>query len=170
MRQNYWGVSEQKRRQSLQEEMENLGVDLKRLCIFCGKMKPLNSLIKAKKSKFGRARRCYECLRKIVARSINKYRKENVIKNRRYRKTEKYRKYYKAVSSTPRFKLLTSASSAVSRAIKKGILKRMPCEVCGLKKTEGHHKSYLKKDHLKVNWLCKIHHEEWHMKFKPIYL
>lgn len=44
----------------------------------------------------------------------------------------------------------------VKIAVRGGILKRMPCEVCGEIKTVGHHKDY--KNPLDVAWLCNSHH------------
>jgi hypothetical protein len=44
----------------------------------------------------------------------------------------------------------------VSRALKRGTLKRQPCETCGDPKSEGHHRDYRKP--LDVQWLCKRHH------------
>lgn len=54
----------------------------------------------------------------------------------------------------------TKARHAVYKAIKKGDLKREPCEVCGEEKTEAHHTDYSKP--LAVMWLCTPHHHEWH--------
>src|SRR5262245_21975335 len=54
----------------------------------------------------------------------------------------------------------TLAHRALSRAIKKGILKRLPCEVCGDRKTQGHHADYSKP--LDVIWLCASHHFQLH--------
>ena len=48
-------------------------------------------------------------------------------------------------------------------AIKIGQLKKLPCEVCGNKKVEGHHKDY--NEPLKINWVCIKHHrEKYHRK------
>ena len=91
------------------------------------------------------------------------------MKNLKYRKTEKYRINISKFESSRRRKKMNSAHQATFKAIRQGQIKRNPCEICGAEKAEGQHKSYLKKDRLKVNWLCKIHHEEWHMKNKPIY-
>lgn len=52
------------------------------------------------------------------------------------------------------------AKTAVRRALKKGTLARMPCEVCGEPRTEAHHDDYSKP--LEVRWLCKTHHEQVH--------
>lgn len=55
------------------------------------------------------------------------------------------------------------AMEAVAVAIKSNKLKRMPCEVCGNPKSEGHHHSYLPEHHLDVKWLCRKHHREEHV-------
>lgn len=45
-------------------------------------------------------------------------------------------------------------------AKKQGILKQMPCEICGNLKTDAHHDDYTKP--LEVKWLCRKHHAEHH--------
>lgn len=52
------------------------------------------------------------------------------------------------------------AREKVRYAIRKGTLKREPCEVCGVEESEGHHTDYSKP--LEVKWLCKKHHDEVH--------
>lgn len=50
---------------------------------------------------------------------------------------------------------------AVGAAVKSGDLIRMPCEICSTDKNiHAHHGNYLKP--LQVNWLCSLHHKEWH--------
>jgi hypothetical protein len=47
--------------------------------------------------------------------------------------------------------------------IKKGLLVRLPCEVCKTnEKVEAHHDDYTKP--LEVRWLCRKHHQEHHRK------
>jgi hypothetical protein len=41
-----------------------------------------------------------------------------------------------------------------------GRLKKLPCEVCGNPKSDGHHDDYAKP--LDVKWLCRKHHAERH--------
>lgn len=50
---------------------------------------------------------------------------------------------------------------ATSRAIKRGILTRQPCEECGLEKVDAHHEDYSKP--LEVRWLCRAHHAALHV-------
>lgn len=48
----------------------------------------------------------------------------------------------------------------VYSAIKKGLMKRLPCQVCGIK-AQAHHPDYLKP--LDILWLCKRHHHDVHL-------
>jgi|WetSurSiteA1Bulk_404760.scaffolds.fasta_scaffold143144_2 hypothetical protein len=56
-------------------------------------------------------------------------------------------------------------------AIKKGLLEKKPCEVCGIENDErrirrnviAHHENY--SDYLNVRWLCWRHHKAVHNLF-----
>lgn len=51
--------------------------------------------------------------------------------------------------------------SFYNKALRLGILKRKPCEVCGeTKRINGHHDDYTQP--LKVKWLCPEHHGKIH--------
>lgn len=52
------------------------------------------------------------------------------------------------------------AKAAVKRAVRKGILVRQPCWVCGDSKVHGHHPDYSAP--LDVVWLCRAHHQQLH--------
>lgn len=58
------------------------------------------------------------------------------------------------------------AREAVTRAIKHGLMKRMPCEVCGDPKSHAHHDDYAKP--LEVLWLCQTHHTQAHYGRVPL--
>lgn len=66
------------------------------------------------------------------------------------------------------------SSQAVERAVKKGRLVPLPCEVCGAwrfrsdgqRDIVAHHDDYNKP--LDVRWLCKVHHAEWHKTHNAI--
>ena len=53
------------------------------------------------------------------------------------------------------------ARSAVYLALKRRILTRKPCKVCGSLNVHAHHyKGYEKENWLEVEWLCAKHHRE----------
>lgn len=56
-----------------------------------------------------------------------------------------------------------SARVAVRAAVKCGLLKRLPCSVCGSPEVQGHHyKGYALENWFDVQWLCKTHHDQVH--------
>lgn len=57
-------------------------------------------------------------------------------------------------------KLRRDARALTNSALRRGILTRGPCEVCGTDMVEAHHDDYYKA--LDVKWLCKQHHDEHH--------
>jgi hypothetical protein len=52
---------------------------------------------------------------------------------------------------------------AVAKALRKGLLVKQPCEVCGNTRSQAHHDDYRKP--LNVRWLCSAHHGELHRKY-----
>ena len=55
------------------------------------------------------------------------------------------------------------ARNYLNRLIRKGLMKRSNCEVCGSDKNlEAHHDDYSRP--LDVVWLCRIHHDDYHHK------
>lgn len=54
------------------------------------------------------------------------------------------------------------ARHAVRAAIAAGTLIREPCEICGHRDSEAHHRSYHASRFFAVNWLCRIHHTAAH--------
>lgn len=55
------------------------------------------------------------------------------------------------------------AKNSVRKAIKKGLIIRKPCEVCGAHNSHAHHDDY---DYpLMVRFLCAVHHKQWHAKY-----
>jgi hypothetical protein len=58
------------------------------------------------------------------------------------------------------------AYSLVVSAIRKGVLKRLPCEVCNKPNGFAHHDDYNKP--LEVKWFCNFHHSEYHRKIKDL--
>jgi len=54
------------------------------------------------------------------------------------------------------------AHSALRSAVRKGLVAREPCEVCGAETVDGHHDDYSRPMH--VRWLCRLHHREVHKR------
>jgi len=67
----------------------------------------------------------------------------------------------RAIASLPKGK----AWIAVAKALRAGKLVRLPCEVCGTKRTDAHHDDYAAP--LDVRWLCRSHHRSHHHQFGP---
>ena len=59
------------------------------------------------------------------------------------------------------------AQEKLQRAVATGTVKKLPCVMCGSKKSVAHHEDYGKP--LEVVWLCRAHHREIHYGYrKPI--
>lgn len=51
-----------------------------------------------------------------------------------------------------------------TEALRKGILVKTPCEICGNPEVDGHHSDYTKPE--VVKWLCKKHHHQEHRRLR----
>ena len=49
-------------------------------------------------------------------------------------------------------------------AVKSGKIQRMPCQICGNEKAQGHHEDYSKP--FDVVWLCARHHADRHIHLR----
>ncbi|MEH7869692.1 hypothetical protein V7795_21430 [Rhizobium laguerreae] len=56
------------------------------------------------------------------------------------------------------------AHNALRSAIRRGLISRGCCEVCGAEDTDGHHDDYDRP--LDVAWLCRLHHRAEHRRKK----
>lgn len=56
-----------------------------------------------------------------------------------------------------------AARGKVDWALRRGLLQRQPCWVCG-EAAQAHHASYAPDMWLAVTWLCPTHHKEAHAK------
>lgn len=56
----------------------------------------------------------------------------------------------------PEQKIKSNARSYAKVYLKRGAIKKQPCEVCGAFDTQMHHTDYSKP--LQVSWLCRRHH------------
>ncbi len=76
---------------------------------------------------------------------------------RRARKTASILRYKRRLAETPKGRARLKAWRMVEKALERGQLVRLPCEVCGDKGAQAHHDDYAKP--LDVRWLCKRHHD-----------
>lgn len=131
-------------------------------CISCKEIFNIKQFYVHPRMADGRLNKCKECCKRDVKKNY-------------WRKIKQYREYERERSQRPerKAKLIEyqrkrrrkypekdRARAAVARAIERGNLIRMPCEICGEKKSEAHHDDYAK--HLDVRWLCLKHHREAH--------
>lgn len=56
------------------------------------------------------------------------------------------------------------AQAALASAIKRGLIERKPCEICGKAEVDGHHHDY--DQPLAVRWLCRRHHRQLHAELR----
>lgn len=71
-------------------------------------------------------------------------------------------KYARQARWRSRNPLKVWAHSALQSALRRGLIERKPCEVCGDPNSEGHHDDYQKP--MVVRWLCRRHHKAEHAK------
>lgn len=128
-------------------------------CFKCGQEKDITEFYKHPRMTDGHLGKCKDCTRKDV-------------KDNRLKRVDYYREYSKR-----KFRETTDFSSRraydrqwkrkhhylhnrVERAIKKGLLVKQPCELCGEPVVHAHHDDYSKP--LEVRWLCPVHHSALH--------
>ena len=131
-------------------------------CFKCHTEKPLEEFYKHPKMADGHVNKCKECNKNDVTANRNK----NIEKIRAYdRERGKIPERIKANTETTRAwreedKRRSRAHSAVSYAIRSGLLVRLPCIRCGEEKSLAHHEDYDKP--LDVMWLCQPCHKQRH--------
>lgn len=60
-----------------------------------------------------------------------------------------------------------NSTNIVRAAMRKGLLKRQPCEICGqMKAVHAHHEKY--SEPLTIRWLCPSHHLRLHSIFRRL--
>lgn len=140
-------------------------------CYMCKKKRSLRMFYSSKHTTTGLRSECKNCSKDYNQRPEVK--KSKALQSRRSYTTEKSR----IREAQPKTKAMRKrihqrrkhTVNFISRqitflAVKAGIIKRTPCEVCGAKKVQGHHDNYYKP--LEVRWLCPKHHGEFHRKYQ----
>lgn len=86
-------------------------------------------------------------------------RDERLVQMANYRKTATGKDVIKKVHEKQRllYPEKYRARQEVLKALRKGLLKKEPCVICGDLTVEAHHEDYSKP--LNIKWLCKKHHD-----------
>lgn len=146
-------------------------------CKKCKISKSLESFHIKSKSYDGREFRCKQC----KSESDKQYVEENKEKvyERNRKASSKYIAQRKQYGQTTRGKEARAKAlanyvkhfpeKALARRIFQNAMQsrkivKLPCEVCGSDKAEGHHDDYSKP--LDVRWLCRQHHKQFHKMLK----
>lgn len=114
----------------------------------------------------------HNCCRTCRVISMKKYKENNIEKIREWHKRNWLNGYRpdkeKSLEHTRKWKTENKekdkAQHLLAYKIKRGEIKKQPCEVCGELKVDGHHEDYTKP--LEVIWLCRQHHKDHHRKLK----
>lgn len=146
---------------------------MKKECFKCTKIKPLSAFYEHPRMRDGYLNKCKACARNDTinnrSKNINYYLEYD--KNRaNLPHRVKQRKEYAANNPDivgaiksrwrKKNKHKANASLKVSRAIKRGLIHKLPCVVCFKKIAQAHHPDYTKP--LEIIWLCPQHHKDVH--------
>ena len=131
-------------------------------CFKCNTEKPLSFFYKHSEMGDGHLNKCIDCTKKDALA----HREKNIDRIRQYDRDRAKQKHRIQLSLEisrkwrASDKRINKAHNAVARAIRNGLIEKMPCEVCGSEKSVAHHDSY--KHPLNVKWFCQVHHKERH--------
>ena len=126
-------------------------------CFKCNIVKPLPYFYKHKQMADGYLNKCKECNRKDSALQLEKNKQ-----NPEWIKKEKERVRLKQLKQ--KGKPRTIIYSEIKSKIASGEITKLPCEVCGKEKAQGHHEDYNKPYDLV--WLCIRHHQDRHIHLR----
>lgn len=131
-------------------------------CFKCGESKPHADFYQHRGMKDGFLGKCKDCAKKDVSlnreKNIDKYRlydRERANQKHRIAQAQELNRRWRKEDSRR-----ASCHSKVARAVRVGVLVKMPCEVCGSESSMAHHESYDRP--LQVVWLCQVHHKARH--------
>jgi len=143
-------------------------------CFKCNKIKPLSDFYKHPQMSDGYLNKCKECTKK----DTNEYRNNNIEKCREYDRERGHLEYRKEANRKrpvdknkrreyirnyrKKYPKKTRAVRILNYNLRKGYIKKLPCEICGCLKVHAHHDDY--NFPLNVRWLCIKHHSELHTK------
>ena len=126
-------------------------------CFKCSRLLPLCDFYVHEQMKDGRLGKCKDCTRADVTRNrdarIDEARAYDRARGNR-QGPEYLREYRKRNKEKDR------AHRLLNYAVRTGKITKKPCEVCGDKRTQGHHDNY--EAVYDVRWLCSKHHRQHH--------
>ncbi|KKM01344.1 hypothetical protein LCGC14_1795370 [marine sediment metagenome] len=123
-----------------------------RICGLCREEKPIEEYYRNKSRPSGRGFWCKECCKGYERLP---HRKGRHAKWRGSSKgIERTRQYNQEHYAEEKPKNQTR--SATKRLVKLGVIKKMPCGICGDGNSQAHHPDYTQP--LEVVWLCQSHH------------
>lgn len=129
-------------------------------CSKCKSLKEDKEFYRDKRQEDGLYSCCKNCHNKFFNNKKIYSKKELKLRRKYFREWE--RRYVYKNGKNERKKYLCRIKTWY--LIKKGIIKRLPCEICGNKKSQAHHDDY--DNPLSVKWLCLKHHIELHYRLK----
>lgn len=129
-------------------------------CRKCGSTLPIDEFYTHPEMADGHLNFCKTCVRQRVNARYDRERGK-IATYERERFKDPHRKAKIAEYARERRKRhpeKTRAYNMVTRAIKNGTLKRLPCEVCSDPNSQAHYEDYFRP--LDVRWFCFRHHRE----------
>ena len=142
-------------------------------CFKCGEVKSLESFYKHSRMVDGHLNKCKDCTkldtktnRKTKSEYYTAYdRVRNSLPHRKERKSEYNKRpdVRERRKKIPYNQVRKDACTAISNALRDGIIVKQPCFICGNNDVQGHHPDYSMP--LDVVWLCVPHHAEIHREY-----
>jgi len=135
-----------------------------KICFKCKQTKEIEFFHKHSEMADGHVNKCKECnnrdVRENRAKKSDYYRDYDKQRQQDPERRKNKRAYEKLHNKN--FPEKYRARYLTTNAVRDGRLKRQPCRVCGIEKSEAHHEDYSKP--LDVLWMCEPHHKEHHRK------
>ena len=133
-------------------------LEWKKICRICQCILPLSEFYKQPTNKDGLNTLCKFCYRERVKRNYRKNKAHYHIYDKRRNQLAMRKKYHieKNKESCLKYPEKYQCRYELNNAVRSGKIIRQQCEICGRKKTHGHHEDYTKP--LDVIWLCQKHH------------
>ena len=136
----------------------------KKTCFVCNELLEIEQFYTHRAMADGHLNKCIEC-----TKAYERNRRKGPLgdKIREYdRKRGSRQDYSYVVSYRAANDAKYKAHSLVNSAVKRGVINKLPCIICGTEKTEAHHPDY--SSPLDVIWLCPRCHKQTHAMAKRI--